>query len=540
MVIAVIGVGVLVVWMAKARPLWVDEEMLALNVRDRTIAGLAGPLWLDQSAPFGWLTLERMLMLAFGTGERVVRALTVTFGIATLFTALRIGRRWMSPIGAAVLVALCAFGQWIVFFTLELKHYSADTFGALLVPAAGAWALDGIARPDRGRLRRWWIVAAIVLWFSNGALFVTPACALLLFACVWYRAGYREAQRFALDGVIFLASFGLCYFVVLRHALANSYLKTYWAFAFPPTSEGATATVRWLAGQPIPFATKPVGSSLQQWFWLTYLIGIGLGIVRRSPLALMFATVPISALALAILHVVPTFERLALWSVPALYVGVALCADAALWLIQRRHIRIVCVPLSLATAFAVLCVAGDIVGRGLRELELRPRSNYGLDDRSSTRWLLANHQQGDAVLTTHYGLAALWWYGRINIADQDRSGRLADGSPMYEIGHVLSGPECTSPTQSLDAALAGHRRAIVYLGFRLNVLPDWFDTFALDELARRGALVGYKEYAEGSRLAIFDLTAAPTRAEQIPPGNDAPRDPAAMTGCVTATAARRW
>jgi hypothetical protein len=40
-------------------PFWLDEETIALNVRDRSFAELTGRLWLGQSAPLGWLVLER-------------------------------------------------------------------------------------------------------------------------------------------------------------------------------------------------------------------------------------------------------------------------------------------------------------------------------------------------------------------------------------------------------------------------------------------------------------------------------------------------
>src|SRR5262245_41098739 len=121
--------------------------MLLLNVRDRGFAQLAGALWLDQSAPLGWLALERLALLTLGTDERAVRLLTVVFGIGTLFTGVWIGRRWMSPAGATVLVLLCALGEWIVFFTLELKHYSSDTFWALFLPALAVWALEDSTSP---------------------------------------------------------------------------------------------------------------------------------------------------------------------------------------------------------------------------------------------------------------------------------------------------------------------------------------------------------------------------------------------------------
>src|SRR6202035_4621790 len=96
--------------------------------------------------PLGWLALERLVLLTFGSSERAVRMVNVLFGIGTLVTALWIGRRWMSPVGAAILALLCSIGEWLVFFTLELKHYSADAFWALLLPALGEWTLD--AAPD--------------------------------------------------------------------------------------------------------------------------------------------------------------------------------------------------------------------------------------------------------------------------------------------------------------------------------------------------------------------------------------------------------
>ena len=54
-------------------PLWLDEETIALNVRDRAFSQLGGALWLGQSAPFGWLVFERAAILALGTSETALR-----------------------------------------------------------------------------------------------------------------------------------------------------------------------------------------------------------------------------------------------------------------------------------------------------------------------------------------------------------------------------------------------------------------------------------------------------------------------------------
>jgi hypothetical protein len=574
---ALAGAGILIYWTSTARPLWVDEEMLLLNVRDRGFAQLAGALWLDQSAPLGWLALERLALLTLGTGERAVRLLTVLFGIGTLFTGVWIGRRWMSPAGATVLVLLCALGEWIVFFTLELKHYSSDTFWALFLPALAVWALENSSSPKgpttvasgssrkphdaQGKLgmlqgspdanaalpRRisvWWIVAAIGQWFGNGALFVTPACAIVLCVERWRRAGPRAGSLTAVAGGLWLVSFALNYALVLRHALANTYLKNYWAFAFPQLPAGASATVASIISQFGEFALKPGGSSLSAVFWLAVVTGIVFALATRRTLGLMVAAVPISSVALAVFHVVPIFERLALWAVPAIYLAIGLCADAALWLAGRGR------PLGRAAGLLLGLVAGATAGlvainiaqRGVEALETRPRSNYGLDDRSSVRWLLAAHRPGDVILTTHYGLAAFWWYGGLDISKADNGGWLPDGSQIFEIGHVPPGRECNDSSDQLSDVMSGHDRVVVYLGFRLNVEPVGFDNLVLQELGRRAGLVSYKKFAEESHLAVFDVTRTPTETLILPtsPGTSIGQSPPTATGCIAVRPARRW
>src|SRR2546422_11195195 len=59
--IAAAGAALLVVQWAAARPLWLDEELLAINVRDRAIPNYLEALWLGQTALFRWLVLGRLL-----------------------------------------------------------------------------------------------------------------------------------------------------------------------------------------------------------------------------------------------------------------------------------------------------------------------------------------------------------------------------------------------------------------------------------------------------------------------------------------------
>jgi hypothetical protein len=543
-VVALAGIALLVYWTSTARPLWVDEESLLLNVRDRGFLGLAGPLWLDQSAPLAWLVLERAVLVTFGSSEPAVRSLTVVFGAGTLLTAVWIGRRWMSVAGAAVFVTLCAVAEWPVFFTLELKHYSADMFGSLIVPAVAARALDERFRPLelRRRLIQWWLLAAVAQWFSNGALFVTPLCAAVVVAFTIRPASrLRTVLPTVLVGfAVWLVSFGANYALVLRHASANSYLQNYWAFAFPPVSKGVAQTASWVVRQLEPFAVKPGSSGYPFLFWLVWASGLAFAIGSRRSHAAFVATVPFAALALALLHIIPPFERLALWVVPSIYAGIGYGADAAFALATTRFARSVLVRFGLAAAGVAVVgtLAGDIARRGLNALAYRGRSNYGLDDRSSIRWLLANHRAGDAVLTTHYGLVALWWYGSIPVGGPDRGGSLPDGSPVFEVTHAPARRDCSEWRSRMGAALEDRTRAAAYLGFRMNVAPVGFDNLVLDELGRRGHLDAYREYAEVSRLAIFDLAATSTGPVIV--AHQQERFPVTARGCVRIVRAARW
>jgi hypothetical protein len=128
------------------------------------------------------------------------------------------------------------------------------------------------------------------------------------------------------------------------------------------------------------------------------------------------------------------------------------------------------------------------------------------------------------------------------VSEPDATGRLADGSPVYELQYVDAAADCDAArTRRVADALRGRARAAVYLGFRLNVLPPGFDALVLRDLGTRGALVGYKPFAEESRLAIFDLQAPPRRAAPSgAPGVGSSDGSLALPGCVSVKRARRW
>lgn len=537
---AVVGLWLLASVWASGRPLWVDEQMVALNIRDRSLTELAGSLWLGQSAPYGWLALQRVMVLGLGTGEVAMRFVPVLFGGLTLIVALWAGRRWMSPVGAAVFATLCAFGPWLAHYPLELKHYSADAFWGLLLPVLAVWTLE---TDDETRLvpraGLWWTAAAVGHWLANGALLVMPGCAVLLWVVLWRRAGWRAGLAFSGLGVVWLALFGLHYVLAIRPALGSPFLRDYWAAGFPPPSMGMTAIVAWLGARLEPLAAHPGGTGLWATFWLVAICGFA---IAPRPLGAFLAAVPLCAFALSIVRVVPLHDRLALWIVPALYLGVALFADSSVGLARaaftRRSGWRLLVALGVASVALTLTADIFVGGRAGHQSRRAPESNHGVDDRAAVRWLMEQRQLGDALITTHLGLPALWWYGELPLSGGDPPGsRHPDGGAILEAGHA-AGPDC--PRNDLRNSLAGARRVLVYTGFPDQ--PAGFHELLLEQLSQLGAVIDDRAFADTSRAAVVDLTGSPGASGRahFTAADAARRSTPALDGCVAVRPGARW
>jgi len=531
--IALVVIGIDIYQWGGALPLWVDEEMIALNFRDRSMGDLGGTLWLGQSAPFGWLVLERTALTVLGSGELSLRAVPLLFGIVTIGVAAWVGRRWMGHISAVMFVLLCWISPYVSHYRFEVKHYTADVFFGLLLPTLAVWAIEADHSADRARrVWLWWIAALTGIWVSNGALFVTPVCAILLLVAAWRRDGARAAAWFSLGGLMWVASFGLNYVISLRHTRNSTYLYSMWNMDMLPPSLGLSGTIQWFLERLEPLALNPGGTTLWVLFWTSAICGWVFSVKR--PLGLVLAGVSLSAFTLA--AVVPLHERFSIWIVPALYAGVVLLVDRAVSLgsdaVARR--RWTLLALAALVLFVQWQLCADILRRGRGDLNQRLASTDKgrLDDRAGVRWLMSQWKPGDVVMTTHLALAAVWWYGMIPISDEAGAGSaLRDGSPVYEMG-----PTTDCPSRQLEDALKNRRRVLLYLGF--DTIPG-FERMLAANLEQFGGLTAHREFSQLGRAAVIDLS-TPAPGSIVGLNRTAVPDPGNPGGCVGVRRAERW
>lgn len=536
---ALAGVAASVYVWSVAPPLWLDEEAISLNVRDRGFAELAGPLWLGQSAPLGWLIVQRAVMLAFGTGELSLRFMPLAFGLATIGVAIWIGRRWLGAWATAVLVLLCGFGQWIVHYRFEVKHYTSDTFWSLLLPALVVWTIE--ASTASARLRRatiWWLSAALGLWLSNGATLVAPGCALLLVGYIWRRDGTAAAAKVAAVGSIWLVAFGAHYELSMQDTLQSQYLRDFWANRVPESSMGLADRAQWVVDRFHELGSNPAGAEAWKLFWISAAAGFAFS--KRRMLAGAFALVPATAFVLGAGGVVPLYERLALWMVPALYVGLALLVDEVVRVVREsysaRRWLVLAAAMGVGALEIQLCT--EMVKDGRRELRGASWSDQkqGLNDRLAVRWLIRQLRPGDAIVSTHQAWPAVWWYGQIRLGDDaDRRTQWGPGIAEYEI-QAASARDCRP--DEFTARLSDHGRALVYLGFR--DIPAGADRIIMKRFEEAGTISAFRVFGSESWAGIVDLRVkGQPSAFHLPPRPNEP-EPAPANLCVSVQRTSQW
>lgn len=229
------------------------------------------------------------------------------------------------------------------------------------------WTIEA---PDaRARTRRcaiWYVLAAIGLWFANGALFVTPACGVFLLAALWRRDGVRAAVRAGSLGLVWLISFGAYYEVSVRHTLGSGFLWSYWSNELPGSTLGFSGTVQWLVNRLQPLAINPGGATTPSWvgFWGAAVCGLAFG--SKHALRAAYAAVAVSPFVLSAAGIVPLYERFSIWGVPALYLGIGLLVDRMLRVgreaAQSRRWVTLAAASMVAAAAGLVCA--EIVRRG--------------------------------------------------------------------------------------------------------------------------------------------------------------------------------
>lgn len=306
------------------RSLWLDEAYLALNILHRSWAGLLQPLDNHQGAPVIFLLLEKSAVLFLGSSEHALRLLPLVAGIASVFLFYKLAGKAVSGMAVPIAIGLFAISPSLIYYSSEVKQYSWDVAIAILLYLLVIEGSSGKWSPLRVALLG--LVGGVAIWASHPAAFLLAGIGGTLAAVLLAQRNWARLGRLAPAFLMWMASLGACYWIVLRRLAQDRVLLDYWRENFMPLPPRSATDFKWFVDSLFDFFRGTAALEFAGLAAFVFLVGCAsMYASRRERLFLLLSPVFPTLLASG-LHKYPFGGRLALFLMPA---AVLLMAEGA-------------------------------------------------------------------------------------------------------------------------------------------------------------------------------------------------------------------
>jgi hypothetical protein len=393
-------------WQFAAGPaMWLDELAIARNVTQRSLTDLmTRPLSWDQSAPKGFLALEKLSTLAFGANDYALRLFPFLCSLLALWCFAAAARRIFSGLGAPVAIALFAFAGPLIDYGSRVKPYTVDLAAAAVLLLVVLDLQSAAVTPRKAHRAGAAGACAVCVSQIAPLLLGSLAACLCVPALRAWRAG-RAADRAQLKALGLLAAW---WFIALFAALAafrgmtratTDFLHDYWAEGFPPSSLAGEMRTFWPFGELLNLLGRGAPACLAYpapWFYLALACcGLAALLRMRREAGLAVAAPLFAALAAAAAGQYPFSDRLILFLYPVLF----LCLAAGMsWLAGKFP------------GAALLAVLPALLGLSPTLQTLPP---YQIEDvKPLLSYLRENWRPGDRLYADYGAGPPMMFYGR--------------------------------------------------------------------------------------------------------------------------------
>lgn len=282
MIIILVGIVLRLVQYYINRSLWLDESSLALNILNRSYPELLKPLNFYQSAPVGFLFIEKLNEQLLGSNEFALRLFPLIAGVASLLLFYVLARQVLRKESVLIALALFTLSGPLIYYSSEVKQYSSDVAFtlALLIAAFHFYS----HKPNPLSILLFGLMGAAAIWFSNPSIFVlcgigTVLTAIYLLRKDWTALG-RSAVIFSLWSISILA-----YYVAIISQQRNSglvdFMKKCWKNSFMPLIPSSISDFQWYSASFFSMFSEPGGFVLIGVAAMAFLTGC-ICMFRRS------------------------------------------------------------------------------------------------------------------------------------------------------------------------------------------------------------------------------------------------------------------
>lgn len=212
-VMLIVGLAISLIQFFYNRSLWLDESYLALNIVDRSYAGLLQPLDNIQVAPILFLQIEKLCSDLIPNSELGLRLFPLLSFILSLFLLRKLlGSVHRSVFTLIFSLCLFVFNPTVIYYSSELKQYMSD----LLVLMYMYYFL---LKDYRDETQKYYILGAagaVGIFLSNVAPIILFTVGLYLFFDSYYQKKKAHIRHVILVSFIWGCLF-LLYYVLFIH-----------------------------------------------------------------------------------------------------------------------------------------------------------------------------------------------------------------------------------------------------------------------------------------------------------------------------------
>ncbi|HWW87679.1 MAG TPA: hypothetical protein VNZ26_28970 [Vicinamibacterales bacterium] len=324
---------------------WVDEVMLSSSIVTRTLSNLLStPLAFQQSAPPGFLLLQRLAVVAFGTSDMALRLFPALCGMGILAACFGLSRLALQGASRPIALALVATAAPLVIFSAQAKQYSLDVATAVLLLLLVAQS--SAEHLGRSRVALLVLAGVVTVWLSNSAPLVLAGASVALLGPVLTTQS-SDRRRNVLRLLPIVGAWGLAsaLSIAVAHGSVSAdtrrILFSYWTAGFMPMPPWRIASFAW----PLQAFSRIFGGIESAGLWYPMnrgyaalsLLGFWSLWRRSARLGLLFVAPFAVTLLAAAAHQYPFRDRLVLFLVPSALFGVAEGIRFLADLAERRH-----------------------------------------------------------------------------------------------------------------------------------------------------------------------------------------------------------
>ncbi len=232
-ILAIIAIGLLIriIQYLVNRSIWLDEAMLALNIMEKNVFQLFGPLDRDQAAPYLFLLVEKILSILFGSSEFVLRFFPLLSSITALITFVFIANRLFEAKYSLIPILLFCFSSKLIYYAQEVKPYSSDVATALILFVAYL-RFGSEINIKKKNIFILSVLGVFALWFSYPAMFVLGGIGGAMLIEQFITSDKKNIKPLLIILFVWTINIIVLYFLQFKSVSNNERLSKFWDEGF--------------------------------------------------------------------------------------------------------------------------------------------------------------------------------------------------------------------------------------------------------------------------------------------------------------------